>query len=1102
MAKDWKFSHILTVKSSAGAGKTYNLALRYLQLLLLDKSIDTPVKNWVPNIVAITFTNKTASEMRSRIIDWMKRIILDIPFKNSDKKPINEIKKSISIIDVTNNKIKNIEFVKLTESEISKTIRENFEALLKNYHNFKVGTIDSFVNLILKASAFKLNLPPDFDIVIESSFYIEIVLQEILQKILEDKNIKAKFDNFLENYIEIEGKDVKWIPKSFLRNIISKFWEEETKENKEFISTFNIKMVENIQEEIKKNFIKILTYLKTDKGIKADKKFIFALENFLNAKKFELKDSKYYIKQTLHECLNKGSAVPDEEYERLWKNTLKLFSSFVESISESKFSSYIDIYNLFKKNLKKEITYRRKIILIEELNKLLQEIIHSKSFIPEIYYALAERYFHFLIDEFQDTNHLQWKNIEILIEEALSKGGTLFLVGDKKQAIYRWRGGKSELVDEVIEKNQSSPIYELNLDTNFRSSEYIVKFNNIVFNPKNIRTLIEIVMKENLTSNKEKVLQTYKNSTQKFLESKKDQGYVYIEKIIKRNDNGEFQDTFLKQERNEIIKEKFIKLIQQIRARNVFQNKDIAVLVRKREEAEIIVKALLEIGISVESEFTVNVKNNPLIKEIISFLQFINSPDDDLSFAGFITGKIFQQKTKISKDEIFKWMTENKIKNSSIYSLYKIFRNDYPEIWDTHFEIFFKNAGYLPLYEFIILLLKKWDVLQNFPEDAIYFLHICEIIKQREGIGENNFTSFLQFWNKEVGEPYGLSLSPTANPFLLKTTEGANAVKVLTIHKAKGLEFPVVILPFLKINTFPPPDNKDKAQFFFSERDNLKLLYIKKNFINYSQHLKHLYLEKEMEYLIDELNNMYVAFTRAEKELYILLTDSSPRYKNYLIDYIFNIEELKKYKKNNETIEIGKKYEKSSISSNIISEDKLIFDDIGNDIKWMEKIKTKLEEPLKVSKNQIFAKRKGDVVHYILSLIDRLPDDYDKFLDECIAIGIAKFNFHSYKEEIKHIIFSFFENSDFKKFFLPGKNEIVYTEKEIVGTDGEVYKVDRIIISNEHIDVIDFKTGETHSPEHIKQITNYANLLKKIYPDKSIRKYLLYIDENEVKIVV
>ncbi|MCX5811433.1 MAG: UvrD-helicase domain-containing protein [Proteobacteria bacterium] len=1097
-------SHILIVKSSAGAGKTYNLALRYLQLLLQDKITDSPIKTHISNIVAITFTNKAAHEMRSRIIEWMKRIILDLPFEGSSGRPIDEILKNRS--GVSGN---GTEDLKTLEDSIKEAIEINFEALIKNFYDFNVSTIDSFVNLTLKASAFKLNLLPDFDISVDSAGYIDIVLQECLQKILEDNAVKERFDRFLRNYIELEGEYVNWIPKDFLRDIISSFWREEAKENATFIYKANISHIERIKNRIEEEVSGLGSYLKATEGMKPDKRFINALEQFSISKKSEIKGSSYFLRPTIAASLNKGSAQPDSEHEDLWKDILGSLSMFFEAVSESKFSSYVDIYLLFKKVLSKEITHNKRIVLIEQLNTLLQHILDKEHFIPEIYYALAERYSHFLIDEFQDTNHLQWKNVEILAEEALSRGGTLFLVGDKKQAIYRWRGGKSELVDEVALKYSAYPVYEFKLTENYRSDEYIVKFNNTVFDATNLNSLIESTAQAYSPENMPNVMETYADTAQVFISTKADKGYISIERMVEQADAQEqelVKDNFSslsKDEKNEITKDRFRQVIRRIKDRGVFQDKDIAVLVRRKEEARFIVRILLETGFSVESEFTVNVRNNHLVKEMIDFLSFINAPDDDLAFAGFLTGSIFQNRTLLPEGRIIQWIEHNRIKGNSGY-LYETFKESHKNIWDEYFEYFFKRAGYLPLYELVVLFLKKWRILINYPGDAPYFMHVCELIKEREALEGNNLNKFLQFWNGNSSIFFRDS-QEGEKPFLLNTFEGTNAVKVMTIHRAKGLQFPVVILPFLKLNAFGVSDARNKTKYFVREKEDMHLLYIKKDFTKYSQKLNKIYQEKEAEYLLDELNNMYVACTRAQKELYIFLGDSK-RQKNYLIDYLFQIEGLKAYI-HGDVIEMGRQTNavppedggKETGDKTKTDAGSLLFDDLGDDIKWMEKIGTKLEGVPGFFKEQLFAKKKGDVIHYILSLITRLPDQYEGFLDTCISAGIARYVFHPYAREIRKMIVNVFLNLEFKRFFQPEEGALVYTEKEIIDSRGNAYKVDRITITDDCIDIVDFKTGETRSGEHARQIMHYAGLIENIHPDKPIKKYILYLDEGGIK---
>ena len=1088
MSPDREFPHIVTVKSSAGAGKTYALALRYLQLLALGEAGSEPAaRNRICNIVAITFTNKAASEMRSRIIDWMKRVILDLPFEGSSRKPADEILNGASD-------------PRLRE-DLIRTVEADFESLIKNFYDFKVSTIDSFVNLTLKASAFKLGLPPDFEISTESALYVDAVLQECLQEILENREVRQKFDSFLRAYIELEGDNAAWVPKRFLTDTVYRFWKEEAKENKEFLPGPGPSHLEDIKKEISAKSAGLIADITDTQGMKIHKGFLGSLGNLTALERSEFKGSAYFRRQTVRESLNKGSAPVDEAAELTWRDIRSYLSLLVEALAESKFSSYLEIYALFKNRLRREVTNRHRLILIEELNKLLQDVIAGEEFIPEIYYALAERYSHFLIDEFQDTNLLQWKNIGVLADEALSRGGTLFLVGDKKQAIYRWRGGRAELVDEISSCYPGYATRPMCLDINYRSGEHVVSFNNTLFSPENIPGLLRLVAGGDVPGLWARIAETYRGSAQQCVEWRKGEGYVSVEKLVFTGEDGEDWEKLSQEEREALTLDRVESLVKEVRGRRVYRDREIAVLVRRREEAESVVKRLLEAGIAVDSEFTVNVRNNPLMKEMIGLLQFLSAPDDDAVLAGFLTGTVFAEVSGIGRKEIINWITTRRLKTRR-EPLYKAFRGSYTRLWDGFFADFFKSAGYLPLYELFVLILKRWQILDRFPDHAPYFLHVCEMIKKREGMGSNNLTGFLDFWGEGAEQDFGGVRADDA-PFLLKTTEGADAVKVLTVHKAKGLQFPVVILPFLKLADFASSDRRDKGKFFVSAGQGLKLLNIKKDYLDFSAALRNVYLENETEYLVDEINNIYVACTRAEKELYIFLTDSR-RQKNYLIDYLYGIPAFQGFV-TADTMEAGSKADvcrESPLPSEAeaaFAPDSLGFAAAGKDLRWMAKVHGKFEPPENCSKEQIHAKKRGDAIHYILSLIEFLPEDYEAFLNDSARLAAARFGLRSEEEELRAIMVRFFSHTLFRKFFLPVEGSVVYREKELVDSRGDAYKPDRIIIRDDSIDVIDFKTGESRSPDHLEQISNYGRLLEGIHEGRVIRKHLIYMDESRLE---
>jgi len=1107
---------IITVRSSAGAGKTYMLAQRYLGLLIEDQAMGRGAKNRIPNIVALTFTNKAAAEMRARIIDWMKRIILDVPLKGSARKPIEEITKAAgSRKDCSTLRSNEPDTLNRPEEQrelysgggpdaesiltkVRRSIEEDFEDLLRHFYDFNVGTIDSFVNLILKASAFKLNLPPDFDISTDSTPFIDLVVQECLQSLADNADSRHVFDRFIESYIDMEGESVNWTARGFFRNTVADLWREESKENKEFLHRDTGKILIDIGKGIEGSVESLKRSLGKDPGIKLRADFRNALSRAVDMKKNTVSKSKCFARQSLGESLLAGSKPPDGEQEQLWQDILLGRRLFVETLSEGKYAPYVEAYGLFKKMLLREVTFRKRVILIEQLNKLLQGIVRKKGFVPEIYYALAERYSHFLVDEFQDTNRLQWKNIEVLAEEALGRGGTLFLVGDKKQAIYRWRGGDAELIDEVASRYRAYRIRELTLHNNYRSGEHIVAFNNMLFGRENLRGLIDMAANGHPDGSKERILETYLGSVQAPVDAARGAGYVRIEKIVTLDREGEEKDSFLKDERDRLIEERLVRLMRSIMDRGVFRYRDVAILVRRRKEAELVVRTLLEAGIPVESEFTVNIKNNSLVKELLSLLRFLNAPDDDLSFAEFITGRIFHRKTGMPKEAIFQWLAEARTGNKG-GRLYRVFQRDHGGIWEDYFEHFFRRTGYLPLYDLFALIVKRWEVFRYFQEDAPYILHLFELIKEQEGSDRSNLSDFLELCTRASDASYD-ETAEAEKQFLLNTTEGADAVKVLTVHKAKGLQFPVVILPFLKLTTFGTSDSRDKNKIVVSGEDDLRLFYIKKDYRQVSDALDGIYMQREAEFLLDELNNTYVACTRAEKEIYIFLADSV-RQKNFLIDYIFSMEELQGcagdavMEIGGQTAAPGRPAAEDAVRA---APDELRLDDMGGKARWTDMLGKKFIRPETVSIRSIAAGSKGDLIHYVLSQIHMLPPDPSTCLQESIQAGIAKLNAPFNEAGIKETIARLFRNPRILPFFRPGEGAVVFTEKEIIDSGGRAFKVDRLILYPSSLDIVDFKTGETRSGEHVEQINNYGRLLQRIYPDKEVNKYLVYIDEGDV----
>ncbi|MFN3528165.1 MAG: 3'-5' exonuclease, partial [Candidatus Altarchaeaceae archaeon] len=399
---------------------------------------------------------------------------------------------------------------------------------------------------------------------------------------------------------------------------------------------------------------------------------------------------------------------------------------------------------------------------------------------------------------------------------------SLFVVGDKKQAIYRWRGGVTNLFEYVYKISEN--IKEKNLSTNYRSGEYIVKFINKVFSKENIERHINFIKNDykfqNL--NVEDVLKIYDDANEEYYKENENKGYVYVCKIKNEGDL-------------ENVKEKFLEIIKNLRER--YEDKDIAILVRENKEIDEFMKFLHEYdkNIAIDAPFTANIKNNQYIKEIVHFLKFLEN-NDSYSFIKFITGEIFHKATKIPKEEIFELIMNLKDREK----LYEKFKEK--------FEIDKKDN----LYDLLVSFFEKFKVFENFKENSLYFLHLLEFIKEKE---IKTLKKFFEFYENDIYE----------DEFYINTSN-SNAIHIMTIHKAKGLEFKAVVIPYAKIEIRP-------ENIFIEENGSLNLYYIKKDYLNFSEKLKEIYCNEYNKRYIDELNNIYVAMTRAKECLYMLIPE-------------------------------------------------------------------------------------------------------------------------------------------------------------------------------------------------------------------------------------
>ena len=1055
-----KFPGVDVVEASAGSGKTYALAKRYLQLLMAPQlqSEESPLKA----ILAVTFTNKAAIEMKERILEFLKKIALDA-FKNREEKA-----------NITS-------FLAIGEEEARKLASIFIDEIISHYNFFQVETIDSFIKTFLSGCAFHLRLASNFRIKEDHYKYLKYSLDRLIDRAAADKNIFKVFTRFLKSYLWVENRE-SWLVKKDMFGLIKSLYNGTNTYGGIFRET-NIE-ADSLHKR-KKTIIDLVRKIADNIPEQSDGRFVNALNAFLkkNRESFNIDNlSVYFGKRQFP--VKKNREVP-EEIIRLWNNLRKNLGALCELESESIFSPYIEIFNLVLNDFKK-LSSRDEVIFLPELNTLAQSLVDDELVtVAELYYRLAIRFRHYLIDEFQDTSRLQWRNLFPLIEEALSSGGTLFYVGDKKQAIYRFRGGDVSLFDSVKDDFKNFKPKETILDKNYRSQKEIVEFNNRIFSADNLQRFIKDAQAEQKNSfdlsDKDigRVIGIFSDSRQSW-KGENIYGYVKIEALHAARAD----------ERDIVMRKKLISLMSELK--NRFSFGDMAILTRENKEVKLFTSWLIEEGIPVESEKTLNIGEHPLIKEIISFLKFLNSPIDELSFAAFILGEIFQKVSGINGESVQDFLFKLRIaakKGKGIY-LYRKFRNRFPDVWDSLIEEFFKNVGFVPLYEFVISIFGKFEVMENFPQHQGFFMKFLEFIKKREE-DYAGLSSFLEFFEEIEEKELYVNVTPAGEG----DSVFSNGVKISTIHKAKGLEFPVVIIPFLEleVNVGSGASGSRKSYLVKQFEDNsLSLRQLKKCYGTYSDNLGNEYREEYLKSLIEGLDNLYVALTRAKYEIYLFIPAKTGNRKN-MVRFLIPFESHESG--------IKREYKAPDTPKGMVSptglERPVIRLPVSRYSDWISILKDEFIGPSKlINRDKII---RGKVLHFILSCVGNLyKQDKSTCLKEAREKAGLIFPYVEKLNEYISIVQNLLDEEKFKPFFYL-KEGILFQEKEIVDSSGNTKRIGRLIITAKEAWIIDYKSSKDEFEIQQEQIIDYMNIMKSLYPGLKIKCFLIYLDTLSIE---
>lgn len=1019
------FPHFIVIKASAGAGKTFELTKRLSQFLILPDISNRDFKN----ILAITFSNMATKEMKERTIYWLKALAL------KDEEAIKHFSKML-FVDKERVIAKTI---KVDKENVSKRAEKVLSQILIHYNDLQIKTIDSFMASIFSSMALDLGYYGDFEILLSNKRFLkrafDIFLNERIIDGVIDENILKSIEEVLSNNSTLAS--FKWD----INKEITKFFFHIYEKTTAFCGALssNVETTDQYIEKIK------IKYGEIDKLID---QYGLTRNNTGGFKKLG-KIIKNNMWDDIPELPIKNPPVIKNKEKidfyndicNRWTELVGLISDFTLIYAKNYYSKVVPFFNNFKVFLENE-KKRAKCVFIEDINKELSNKI-NEEWIPHIYFLLGETIFHYFIDEFQDTSPIQWQCLKPLLENSLSKGGSVFIVGDTKQAIYGFRNTDWQIMKGLIDGVENGfgaakPIsYELT--ENNRSGDRIIEFNEVVFkkNVKNNNDYASVADKVGLTS---------------YIQKKSDNvtydGYVECHLIEEEKD-------LLKDYVKKILKE----TIGDLKGRN-YQFKDMAILVEKNDYVVDVANWLLSFHIPAISYSSLDIRKRPLIMEIFSLLSFLHKPTSNIDFATFLQSNLFLKASCLDICDIRNFLFENRDQKQ----LYTKFRAQFKDEWDKFLERLFVSVGYLPLYALLSEIYKTFNVFEHFKEEEGSLVKLLTVVSEFEGSQFNNLSSFL----KEVEEDDDETRWDMSFP------ENLDAVKIMTIHKSKGLGFPVVI------SLLYEHSGKHDPLWIPRNFEEIRLVKINQKWVDKHDLLKKWYDEKKEFGLSNNLNTLYVCLTRAKKELYI----------------------------------IGVK-EKNEVSKKAFPLDVIPFDTpcFGTKITEERKkeeellLKPKYNKPKKEffsfqERNKLLKTKKmqrGDFIHEVLRHIKFYDDDFDLFIKEVIEKVRKKLNFHM--ELNKEIFENFLKNEKIFPFFEKKEGREIYRELEFVNKHGRLFRCDRLIIDKNEVWVIDFKTGEERENEYFKQIKEYLNIVKDIWVERDVKGFIVYFDNlivNEV----
>ena len=1052
-------NNLIVYKASAGSGKTFNLVLEYVSLLIKDTRA-------YRNILAVTFTNKATAEMKQRILSELYSI--KIGEDNNFFKALVE---------------KNSYY---SEDIIRKNASQALDNILHDYSYFNIQTIDAFLQRVMRNMAKELGVGSNYNLILDDDEVIEEAIKRLIDSTGGDKALLDWYMDIVSKKME-DGKrlNIEKELKDFSRNLSKETFKKFEKEikaiKKETLNDFKKEGKEKV-EEIRKGLINYgerFEKIIADNGMSVDDfsgKSRGIAGGIIKIKNggFDFRDKQYTIKAlessegwfSKANCTVGNLSLVDNTLLPLLNDYFQYYDANIITMNTwNAILPHIDNIGLLKNiaNHRDDILKEENKFLLSNTSKLLSDIISldNNSDISFIYEKIGTQLKYIMIDEFQDTSLLNWENLRPLVSESIDSGNRSIIVGDVKQSIYRWRNGDWKILNDI--DKGITPYMQFNprvpeiksLTNNYRTDGNIVEFNNLLFS-EGIDTLcqnIEILD----SSQKELIKGVFADAKQSVKDNAKGKGDIRCSFVL----NDKATEGRVK------TKDKLLEEIKYYQEKGYKLN-DIALLLRTNNEIADTVDFLAKNNYSVVSDLAFSFRSSKSINLIIDALRYVADEGNTISLCNL-------KRYKLNDDKVFV-QTINKIK-------------EVPEelSWLKDREKLIRK----PLFDLVICIVKGL-ALEKEEKELSFITSFCDKLQDYTNGNTSDINSFLKYWDDELCEKK------------IAISDDVEGIRLLSIHKSKGLEYPVVIIPYANwelydIKGFKTElwlENKTSTTIpaFFAKWGNLK------NTIYNDE-----YTLEAMQQYVDNLNVLYVALTRPKNALSIIgqLKDENINIEkiNDVSKFLFSLlfskgmlkekidektEEKEFYYYNiseggNEEDKKAKEVLKENVFKIVPKQKQMQSGFNGAEVRYSQtKQAEEFINALKEGKSEELNPRlKGIILHNILSNVI-VKEDAAKALNTLFVKGdILQENITFFEKVIKEM----FSQKNVQEWFsdkykVLNEVDIIVKEKDTISSK----RPDRLMISDNEVIIIDYKFAapKNNLELYSDQLNNYRFLLEEM----------------------